>query len=362
MDPQRQCCPTPACPARGVGGGGTIRVHSWPERRDRCARGGRTFAATTGTVCSRRATDPALITRVLTLLGHGCPLQAVVAACGLDERTVADWQAAAGEQCRRVHAHLGEAGQVDLGPVQADALRGKVVGGVVWLATALGGALSAMRDEALLRAVLRRVRAAAAQMRVLVSTDGVRAYPQAIWHAVREPVRTGRRGRPRRVWPGGLLVGPVVKRRERSRVVGIERRAVRGNAAAITARVQATASGADLNTAFSERLNATFPARRVPRSRSRKLLGSKPRSTIWSHCQPESIAGNTASSNWSETRSKGVTSARSLCFPRQTITLKWRSMGLAVHWLASALAAGNCAELLSVCNRLARLTVRTTGW
>jgi hypothetical protein len=30
---------------------------------------------------------------VVTLLAHGCPVQAIVAAFGFDERTVADWWA-----------------------------------------------------------------------------------------------------------------------------------------------------------------------------------------------------------------------------------------------------------------------------
>ncbi len=272
MDPQEQFCPNPACPARGVVGDGNIRVHSWPERRYRCVRCRKTFAATSGTVFYRRSTDPEVITRVLTLLCHGCPPQAIVAAFGLDERTVAGWQVAAGAHCRRVHEHLVEAGRVELGHVQADELRAKVVGGVVWLAMALavpsrlwlGAAIGAARDEALLRAVLRRVRAATARLRLLISVDGFRAYPQAVWHAFREPVRTGKRGRPRLVWPAGLLVGQVVKRREQRRVVGIDRRPVRGSAAAIKARVAATASGTDLNTAFIERLNAGFRARLVP--------------------------------------------------------------------------------------------------
>jgi transposase-like protein len=90
MNPQTQFCPNLACPARGVVGDGNIRVHSWPERRSRCTRCGRTFGATTGTVFDRRSTDPAAIARVLTLLVHGCPPQAIVPAFGLDERTVAD--------------------------------------------------------------------------------------------------------------------------------------------------------------------------------------------------------------------------------------------------------------------------------
>ena len=64
-------------------------------------------------------------------------VQAIVAAFSLDERTVGRWQTEAGAQCRRVHERLVEAGQVDLGEVQADELRVKAVGGVLWLAAAI---------------------------------------------------------------------------------------------------------------------------------------------------------------------------------------------------------------------------------
>jgi hypothetical protein len=70
---------------------------------------------------------------VVTLLAYGCPVQAIVAAFGLDERTVARWQARAGTQCRRVHGHL----------VQADELRVQIVGGALWLASAIPIAASA---------------------------------------------------------------------------------------------------------------------------------------------------------------------------------------------------------------------------
>ena len=96
MDPQPQFCPNPACPARGQVGQGNIRVHSQQERRYRCTTCGRTFAATTGTPFFRLKHAPDVVTIVLTLLCHGCPLQAIVAAFGLDERTLAAWQARAG--------------------------------------------------------------------------------------------------------------------------------------------------------------------------------------------------------------------------------------------------------------------------
>jgi transposase-like protein len=70
-------------------GAGNIRVHSWPERHYRCRQCRKTFAATTGTLFSCRSTDPEVMTTVLMLLVHGCPPQAIVAAFGVDERTVA---------------------------------------------------------------------------------------------------------------------------------------------------------------------------------------------------------------------------------------------------------------------------------
>jgi len=43
-----------------------------------------------------------LITIVVTLLAYGCPVQAIVHAFGLDERTVAEWRDRAGQHCQRV--------------------------------------------------------------------------------------------------------------------------------------------------------------------------------------------------------------------------------------------------------------------
>ncbi len=156
-------------------------------RSDATAAGGagRPSRRRRGPSFTAAATDPAVLITVLTLLVHGCPPQAIVAAFGVDERTVATWQAAAGTHGRRVQDHLVEAGRVELGHVQADELRGKLVGGVVWLATALavpsrlwrGGAISVRRDEALLRAVCGRVRAAAAGRRVLISSRRVPRLP-----------------------------------------------------------------------------------------------------------------------------------------------------------------------------------------
>ena len=109
------------------------------------------------------------MTVVLTLLCHGCPVQAIVAAFGLDERTVAAWRDRAGRHGQHFHEHLVLRGQVELGHVQADELYVKAVARRLWMAMAmavpsrlwLGGVVSARRDLTLIMAVVRMVRRAA---------------------------------------------------------------------------------------------------------------------------------------------------------------------------------------------------------
>jgi len=280
MDPQTQFCPNPDCPARGRVGQGTITVHSRAERRYRCRVCRRTFAATRGTPFYRLRSAAALVTLVLTLLSHGCPLQAIVAAFGLDERTVAAWLRRAGQQCHQVHQHLVQRGQVDLQHVQADELRVKVVGHRVWLAMALaapsrlwlGGVISPQRDRALITALVQQVRACAASLAILVCADGLASYVTAFLRVFREPLRTGRRGRPRLVVEPGLLMGQVVKQYAQRRVVSVSQRVVRGTAAAIAARLEATATGTGIHTAYIERLNATFRSHLAPLVRRGRAL------------------------------------------------------------------------------------------
>jgi len=277
MNPHERFCHNAACWAYGRAGEGHIVIHSQRERRYRCKRCGTTFSATTGTALYRAHKPAALVVIVVTLLAHGCPPQAVVAAYGLDERTVARWQTEAGAHCRRLHEHLVAAGQVELAHVQADELRVRVVGGVVWLASAvavrsrlwLGGVVGRQRDGALIHVLLTRVRACGATAAALLCTDGLASYATQARRAFREAVRTGRGGRPRLVLPAGVLLAQAVKRRTKRRVVGVERRIVRGTAAAVAARLVATQGTATavVNTAYVERLNATFRARLAPLTR-----------------------------------------------------------------------------------------------
>ena len=105
MDPHTQFCHNPDCTARGQLGLGNISVHSRKERRYRCSTCGRTFAATRDTPFHRLEKPADLVTLVIRLLCHGCPVQAIVAAFGLDERTVADWRDRPGRHARQFHEH-----------------------------------------------------------------------------------------------------------------------------------------------------------------------------------------------------------------------------------------------------------------
>jgi len=133
VDPQTLFCPNSACSASGQVGKGNIGVHSVKEGRCKCHVCSQTFAVSKGTVFYRLRTAKDLVVIVVTLLAHGCPLQAIVAAFGLDERTVLSWQARSGEHCQGVHEHLVEHGR-DLGQVQADEIRAKTQGGILWMA------------------------------------------------------------------------------------------------------------------------------------------------------------------------------------------------------------------------------------
>ena len=137
MNTQEQFCPSPECKARGRRGAGNITIHSQKRRRYQCTCCGKTFSERTGTMLAGLRTDPALIVIVVTLLAYGCPLQAIVQAYGLDERTVADWRDRAGLQCQAVHDAVVRQGNLDLQHVQVDEIRVKGRGWIAWLGSTL---------------------------------------------------------------------------------------------------------------------------------------------------------------------------------------------------------------------------------
>src|SRR3954447_26052521 len=267
MEPPAPFCPNPACPARGQVGQGNIHVHSRAHRRYKCSTCGRTFAETRGTPLYRKRTAHDVITTVLILLTHGCPIQAIVAAFGFDERTVAAWRQQAGQHCRRVHEGLVLRGRVDLQHVQADEMWIKMVGRRIWMAMALavpsrlwlGGVLSPRRDLALITTLVRMVRSCARSLSILVCVDGLASYITAFLRVFRDPLRTGRVGRPRLERAPGLLIGQVVKHRAGHRLKEVTRRVICGTAVAVAAALRASGGGTRINTAYIERLNAEVP-------------------------------------------------------------------------------------------------------
>jgi len=279
MNPQQLFCPNPVCPSRGQKNQGNIVVHSKKEQRYRCKVCGKTFAHTKETALYRLHKPLDLFVLVTTLLAYGCPLQAIVAAFGLDERTVAAWHRRAGQQAKRVHEHLVLAQQFDLGQVQADEVRVKTQrrkeqatqqatqqGGILWMAMALcvpcrlwlGGFVSPHRDKKLIRQLAHLVHGCALPRPLLVCFDGFKSYVGCFHKAFRVSIKTTGPGRPRlRPWLD-LCLGQVVKQYEKGHVCGVLTRLVQGAKEPVAALLYG-ANG--INTAYIERLNATFRAR-----------------------------------------------------------------------------------------------------
>ena len=279
MDPTTVFCPNTHCHARGQTGQGNIGIHSQQEQRFICRECHKTFSATTGTVFYRLRTSAETVVMVVTLLAHGCPVQAIVAAFGFDERTVAAWWARSGRQGQTVHEYLVEQPR-DLGQVQADELRVKKQGGIVWMALAmmvttrlwLGGEVSEQRDMPLIRRLIERVRRCAAHRPLLVCTDGLVSYIRAIRETFRDPVHTGKGERPQlRPWRN-VCIAQVVKRYERRRVVETERRIVDGAPARVETLRRRSQGDGVINTAYIERLNATFREHLAPLARRCRAL------------------------------------------------------------------------------------------
>ena len=82
----------------------------------------------------------------------------------------------------------------------------------MWLASALsvtsrlwlGGVIQTRRDRGSIRALLEGVRACGAWRALLLCTDGLSSYPKQALKVFSEPIRTGKRGRPRLLLPDGV--------------------------------------------------------------------------------------------------------------------------------------------------------------
>jgi len=270
MNPEKQFCPNIECPARGKTGKGNIQVHSQKDQRYLCNVCGQTFATTKGTIFYRLRHAPELVIQVLVLLAYGCPIQAIVKAFGLDERTVRSWLERAGTHCQQVHEHLVESTVHDLKQVQADEIKVKTQKGTFWMALAIwvqprlwiGGVVSSTRDLALIQALADKVKQMALCRPLLLAVDGLSSYVSAFRTAFRSkfPRREGETGRCKMVAWQEIAIVQVVKQRVEG-ILHVERRIVQGAKDLVVRLIQQTQGQGVINTAFIERLNAAFRQR-----------------------------------------------------------------------------------------------------
>jgi transposase-like protein len=284
MNPQELFCPNMDCPARGQTGKGNIHVHSQKDKRCLCKVCGETFAVTTGTIFYRLRHAPELVMQVIVLLANGCPVQAIVKAFGLDERTVCNWHRRAGQHCQQVHEHLVESRQHDLEQVQADEIKVKTQRGTFWMALAiwvptrlwLGGVVSPKRDLNLIQTLADKLRNMALCRPLLLAVDGLASYVSAFRTAFRSklPRREGELGRCKLVAWQNILIVQVVKQRVDG-VLSVERRIVQGTKDLVEHLIEKTQGKGVINTAFIERLNATFRQRISSLTRRTRTLAQQ---------------------------------------------------------------------------------------
>jgi len=128
----------------------------------------------------------ATLTLVLTLLIHDCPSADVVAAFGLDERTVRVWLHKAGAHAALLHDQM--TGGVEARHVQADEIRVRVRGSVVWAALVLdvgsrlwlATAVVRRRDGLPVHLLLRRTLASVAGRAFLLAVAGFASYDELL--------------------------------------------------------------------------------------------------------------------------------------------------------------------------------------
>ena len=209
--------------------------------------------------------DLKIVTWVVGLVAWGCPVAAIVAVFEIDERTVADWLHRAGVYAEAFHhQHMRE---LDLQQVQVDEIRLKMQHKIVWVAMALrvgsrlwlGGVCRVKRDRKLAQQIMTCVYNWAQYRPLLIAFDGWSAYPKACYRVFREPLLTGRVGGPRQQAWFCLSVVQLVKHQAQQWLM--KRWVLSGSCSMIRYLLNITQGvGSTINTAYIERLNATFRA------------------------------------------------------------------------------------------------------
>jgi IS1 family transposase len=153
----------------------------------------------------------------------------------------------------------------------------------VWMALAmmvrtrlwLADEVSTHRDLPLMHRLIERVRRCATHRPRLFCTDGFVAYVRAIRETCRDPEQTGAHGRPRlRPWRH-VCIAQVVKCDAQRRLGAVERRVIAGTPARVETLQRRSQGGGVINTAYIERLNATFRERLASLTRRGRALARR---------------------------------------------------------------------------------------
>lgn len=265
MNLQGVFCPNMACRDKHKVGNGNIVGHSQKQQRCKCRSCGHTFSYRRGTMFYGLRTDAQIVTWAVGLIAWGCPVAAIVAVFAVDERTVADWLHRAGSYAETFHHQHVQ--KHDLQQVQVDEIRLKMQRQVLWIAMALsvgsrlwlGAVCQVRRDKHLARQIMTCVYNWAKQVPLVIAFDGWSAYAKACLHIFREPILKAGRGAPRKqVWDCLSMV-QLVKQEAQQWVM--HRWVLSGSCSAIRYLLNLTQNvGTTINTAYIERLNATFRA------------------------------------------------------------------------------------------------------
>lgn len=265
MNLQEVFCSNMACCDRFKKGAGNIVSHGRKRPRCKCTSCGSTFSYRQGTMFYGLRTPEETVTQVVTLVAYGCPQSAVVKAFGFDERTVASWINRAGDHAEVFHHQ--QVTPLDLQQVQVDEVRLKLQSLIVWVAMAiavgsrlwLGASCQVSRDKQLAQQIITCVYNWAQQLPLIISFDGWSAYPDACRRLFREAQYTGQPGAPRmKPWQDLILVQVVKKSRH---FIGITRWVLQGSCTMFCRLIEQSQSHGTINTAYIERLNATFRGR-----------------------------------------------------------------------------------------------------
>ena len=265
MNLQAVFCPNMACRDKHEVGKGNIVAHSQKRQRCKCSSCGHTFSYRQGTMFYGLRYPEEQIMWVVGLVAWGCPVAAIVAVFEIDERTVADWMHRAGAYAEVFHHQHMRA--LDLQQVQVDEIRLKMQRKIVWIAMAmsvgsrlwLGAVCQVKRDKKLARQIITCVYNWARHAPLVIAFDGWAADPKACYRVFREPILTGRVGGVRKQPWSCLSLIQLVK--YQSQQWAMQRWVLTGSCSMIRYLLNVTqGSGTTINTAYIERLNATFRA------------------------------------------------------------------------------------------------------